>query len=342
MNELSEPKVEILMATYNGEKYLRKQLDSILNQSYQNWKLLVRDDGSSDNTVAILNEYARRDPRIKFFLNETNEHGWQLNFQNLIMHAAEHCQYYMFCDQDDIWEIFKIKEFLNVICQLEKQNPDKPVLVYANMEIIDSDGKVIESNFNSIYNMNIKHGSDVFYSSRCYGCNMMINSNELSVMQRLLTSNFYKLLGHDGFAAKTTAALNGIIYFIDKPCMQYRRTQTNATASQEFGISAHRVAKMMKKFDTIASNQVSVYYQSLLTIQLFREAGILSQQQLQTLEEIYKSILNGGLKLLFVWIKYGVSCGNVVRSVSHFIVLFTGRWKRFYKNSQSPDLEHLI
>ena len=78
------PVIQILMATYNGEKYIRRQIDSIVDQKYTKWNLLVRDDGSQDGTVSILDEYSARDHRIRYVVNKTERHGWKQNFQCLL------------------------------------------------------------------------------------------------------------------------------------------------------------------------------------------------------------------------------------------------------------------
>lgn len=75
-------KIDILMATYNGEKYLKEQIESILNQTYTDFNLLICDDCSSDNTVKLLEEYAEKDSRIKIFRNGVNQ-GVIKNFENL-------------------------------------------------------------------------------------------------------------------------------------------------------------------------------------------------------------------------------------------------------------------
>ena len=98
-------KVDILLATYNGEKYIREQIDSILNQTYKEFRLLISDDGSTDGTRDILNEYKAKDDRIEIFMQEENL-GVVKNFEFLLKKVE--AKYYMFSDQDDIWKDEKI------------------------------------------------------------------------------------------------------------------------------------------------------------------------------------------------------------------------------------------
>ena len=128
----------ILMTTYNGEKYLSKQIDSIINQTYQKWKLLVRDDGSSDRTKQILSEYEKKDSRITVYQNTTDKHGAYLNFWTLIHEARQNYpnyDYYFFSDQDDVWELDKIEIMINHAEKLPKNKASSWARASINREL---------------------------------------------------------------------------------------------------------------------------------------------------------------------------------------------------------------
>ena len=101
-----EERVDVLVATYNGEKYLREQLDSIINQTYKNIRILISDDCSKDKTQEILQEYEKKDNRIKIFLHQQNL-GSNKNFEFLIKQVES--KFYMLSDQDDVWLPEKIE-----------------------------------------------------------------------------------------------------------------------------------------------------------------------------------------------------------------------------------------
>ena len=101
--------VSVVMCTYNGEKFLRPQIDSILSQTWTDLELVIVDDDSSDDTVMILDEYRRKDSRVKYFVNEDNI-GYNKNFEKAI--SLAHGNYIAPCDQDDIWEISKIETMM--------------------------------------------------------------------------------------------------------------------------------------------------------------------------------------------------------------------------------------
>ncbi len=92
--------VSIIMGTYNGEKFIREQLDSILAQTYPIKEIIIQDDGSTDGTIAICEEYAEKYPNIHFSCNEHNL-GFNLNFKSAAMKAT--CDYVAISDQDDVW-----------------------------------------------------------------------------------------------------------------------------------------------------------------------------------------------------------------------------------------------
>ena len=100
-------KIDILMATYNGEKYLQEQIDSILEQSYGNFRLLISDDMSQDGTREILNKYVEKDKRVVVFLQEKNL-GVMQNFEFLMKQVES--EYFMFSDKDYVWQKDKIKK----------------------------------------------------------------------------------------------------------------------------------------------------------------------------------------------------------------------------------------
>ena len=102
--------VSVVMCTYNGEKFLRPQIDSILSQTWSNLELVIVDDVSSDDTVMIIDEYSRKDSRVKYFVNEKNI-GYNKNFEKAI--GLAHGNYIAPCDQDDIWELSKLETMMN-------------------------------------------------------------------------------------------------------------------------------------------------------------------------------------------------------------------------------------
>ena len=128
-------KVAVLMSTYNGEQFLREQLDSILDQENVDLNLYVRDDGSNDHTIDILSEYADKHSNVHFYRGDKNL-GACGSFLELLSKEYD-ADYFALADQDDIWD----KDKISVAIEKLKTLPaDKPALYHSNLRIVDQDG----------------------------------------------------------------------------------------------------------------------------------------------------------------------------------------------------------
>lgn len=128
-------KVNVILSTYNGERYLRKLLDSIVAQDYPNIQICIRDDGSTDNTKNIIQEYVEAYDNIQF-IDETGNLGVPKSFYSLLKKCND-ADYYAFADQDDIWENKKISRAVE---KLEKFNSILPNMYCASFDYVDNNG----------------------------------------------------------------------------------------------------------------------------------------------------------------------------------------------------------
>lgn len=137
MQDDMKKQVNILISTYNGEKYIKAQIDSILAQTYKNIKIYVRDDGSTDQTIQILKEYESKGDIILF--TSTNI-GYGKSFLKLLNDTKEGC-FWAFSDQDDIWHEKKISYAVD---WFDKQDPSLPLLFHSAYDLVNEDmSKVI-------------------------------------------------------------------------------------------------------------------------------------------------------------------------------------------------------
>ena len=137
---LSNYEVDILLSTYNGEKFLGELLDSLLCQTCQNWRLVVRDDGSKDNTISIIKDYIEKYGQDKIVLvsDGLGNRGPKESFGQLMEYSL--APYVMFCDQDDVWLQDKIELSFQEILTLENRSgKSKPMLVSTNCSLVDQD-----------------------------------------------------------------------------------------------------------------------------------------------------------------------------------------------------------
>ena len=156
-----QTRVAILMATYNGEKYIAEQISSIINQNYQDWSLFVSDDESKDGTVDIIRSIGINEPRIKKILFN-KDHGAFSKFYFLLRYAQKkltpYYDVFFLCDQDDIWEKDKIQVELNAI----NNSPNKSVLVYTDLAIMNEDNKLTGGKISDYYSIDLKNQYDMF------------------------------------------------------------------------------------------------------------------------------------------------------------------------------------
>ena len=163
-------RIDILMATYNGEKYLNEQIDSILNQTYSNFRLLISDDCSKDGTREILKEYEQKDNRIKVFYQEKNL-GYVKNFEFLLKQVES--DIYALSDQDDVWMQDKVEKTYN---KLIETNSD---LVFTDLEVVNEKLKTIYKSYNDFmrFSRKIKENKNSYLMEYLYntvtGCTLM-------------------------------------------------------------------------------------------------------------------------------------------------------------------------
>ena len=141
---MENKKIDILMATYNGEKYLAEQLDSIINQTYHNWNLLIRDDNSTDRTLEIIQDYQKKDNRIKLLKDNEGNLGIVKNFEELLKNSES--EFIMFSDQDDIW----IENKLDVYLKTAEKIKIKGFLLHSDAILFDKNkSNILKDTFTS-------------------------------------------------------------------------------------------------------------------------------------------------------------------------------------------------
>jgi glycosyltransferase involved in cell wall biosynthesis len=217
-NNTTSPPVCILMATYNGAVYLECQLESILNQTFQNWELLIRDDGSTDTTIDIVEQYCAKDSRIKQIdrIGLENE-GPRENFKQLLNHALEHsANLFMFCDQDDYWHPDKIQKYLD-----QSAGEDAPCLIYSDIELVDSRLEPLSTPYCFEPATDVKNKAmltSLLSLSHIPGCSIAINRALAEIANPIPDV----AIMHDWWLALAAAAC-GKLLFIDEKLIKYRQ-----------------------------------------------------------------------------------------------------------------------
>ncbi|KJG09214.1 glycosyltransferase family 2 protein [Photobacterium kishitanii] len=213
--------VDILMATYNGSDFIRNQILSLQQQTDVNWKLFIRDDFSTDNTVAIVNEISSLDSRIILIKDELGNIGPGKSFIELTRYSES--EYAIFCDQDDIWferKIENLKKYANI-----KLRGDVPGLVYCDAYGYNSNKGVIT--LPSISTVRAENLNEfLFFNSGYQGCSILFNKF-LCNMLKEYTAKFYL---HDDITS-LIAHVFGDVHFLDDKLMLYRQHDKNVTGN---------------------------------------------------------------------------------------------------------------
>lgn len=221
--------IAILLSTYNGEPYLREQLESVLKQTYTNWKLYIRDDGSTDATLAIINSYVEKYPdKIKLIMDDAGNLRSAASFMKLLENVQ--ADYYMFCDQDDVWLPTKIEKTLNKLNVVEAQHPDKPVLVFTDLAVVDAGLQPINNSMWKYSDIDPENAKN-FYRTTCLssvtGCTVMINNLlKAKILPYPKTARM-----HDWWMC-LNAAHYGVVDYVNEATILYRQHGRNVLGAE--------------------------------------------------------------------------------------------------------------
>lgn len=174
---VDKSKISILLATYNGSRFLTEQLDSLLNQSYNNFDIIIRDDGSTDSTLEIIQDYITRYPEKIRLLNDDVKHRGPCNSFLYLLENVD-SDYYMFCDQDDVWLPNKVEISLSRIKEVEDHYPQTPVMIHTDLILVDSNLNLMFKSFWKWSRFNVdlnKHLCFVPFGNVFTGCTMIFN-----------------------------------------------------------------------------------------------------------------------------------------------------------------------
>lgn len=211
--------VQILMSTFNGEKYLRQQMDSILSQTYEPVTVLIRDDGSTDGTIDILEEYQSKYKQIQYYQGKNV--GPAASFFDLMLHA-DAADYYAFCDQDDVWQPKKIE--CAVKCLLHAKN--EVALYCSNVELVNEQLETIAPI--SAAPRLISFGNAVVEGA-CTGCTAVFSKGLRDLVVKKIPQNAYM---HDWWLYMAASSMGQVIY--DKAgFIKYRQHGNNAVGGKE-------------------------------------------------------------------------------------------------------------
>lgn len=251
--ERNNYKIAILLATYNGGKYIWEQLESLFQQSCSDFHLYVRDDGSTDETIKIVRQFREMYPDRVTILEDSQKHrGAAKSFMYLLENVDS--EYYMFCDQDDIWLPEKIEKTFAQMKDIEAESVRKgtaakkmPILVATDLGVVDEQLNLISPSFNKDLKIDVfrKHPELICVRHVVTGCTMMFNR---ATKQAALPMSPRATM-HDEWVALCVHFKGGVISIIDDSPILYRQHTGNTLGAEQArkGFFARAIARAGQK-----------------------------------------------------------------------------------------------
>ena len=236
-------KATILLAAYQGEKYLPALLASLAAQSEPDFQVLMQDDGSTDGTAGILSDWAARDRRFRLAAEQGRHLGAVGNFLSLLRQSEGGPV--LFCDQDDLWEPRKLSVLLRA-WEAAATDPSLPLLIHSDAAIIDAEGRITAPSFFRLqgWDPDAVQLSRLLVQNNATGCMMMINRPLADLILRYGDPS--RMFMHDWFIALTAAAFGRII-FLPEPLVRYRQHEGNAIGASRSSLLRRGLAALSQR-----------------------------------------------------------------------------------------------
>ncbi len=221
----------IVLSTYNGAVYLPEFLHSLQQQSHTKWKLLVRDDGSDDESLQIIEDFFHDNARQLYVVASGANIGVKASFNKLVAAALDmsECQYVMFADQDDVWKSDKISQTLSVMKRLEQEYVTVPLLVHTDLHVTDEQLNIIDTSLWHYENNNPDKDAlrYLLYQNIATGCSMMLNKNLLELAFPVPE----EAIMHDWWCSMVASTF-GIIGTLHEATLYYRQHDINTIGAK--------------------------------------------------------------------------------------------------------------
>lgn len=308
-------KTAILLSIYNGYRFVGEQIDSISKQTFIDWELIIRDDGSTDlinqNSKKILNKYYEK---VKLLSDSVVNLGALASYSILTTRAD--ADYIFFCDQDDVWHPDKIEKTIEVMIAAEKQfGADIPLLVHTDLSVVDRDLHLIASSLWEYQNLNPHLGSRLnrIMPQNCVtGCTVMIN-RPLAELAMPIAEN---AIMHDWWLALVAAAFGQIVY-LDEPTVLYRQHGTNSIGAKRWGLK--RIVEQTLRAEEVRSSILQTIQQAKLFLDRFSDK--MTSTQIAMVEAYASLPLMSKTARLTTVFKYGFFKHGIIRNIGFLLNL---------------------
>lgn len=233
MNRSAIPTIAILLCTYNGQRYLGAQLDSVATQTYPHWRVWAADDGSQDDTPSILAEYRSKWASGRLSIVQGERRGFAANFLSLCCRAEIQADYYAFCDQDDVWEADKLQRAL--AC-LQAVPADIPALYGSRTRLVDADNRELGLSAPFIRPPTFAHA--LTQNIAC-GNTMVFNQAAMALLRA--GGSKVAVVAHDWWLYLLVSGAGGRVLYDAYPSVRYRQHGGNLV-----GMKTHWLARLVR------------------------------------------------------------------------------------------------
>ena len=305
--------IAILMSTYNGEAYLKPQLDSLLAQTVADFTLYIRDDGSTDGTCALIRSYS--DPRIRFEQGENL--GPAGSFFALLNRAAQ-ADYLFFSDQDDVWHPDKLARML----EAARPHKGEPVMVFSDFEMMDGEGRITAPSYAAYAHLQVEPGevplAKILAQPYAFGCASVITGELAKRVQHPPEG----IEMHDCWMALTAAAVGRLIY-LPEATIAHRFHNANATGRSGQASLMARLRRITKGFSAQAENSALRLRQVRLLLQAHGPA--LKPEAEALLTRLARAMDRGRLPAVAALAKNKVSRQRALNTLFFYITVLFGK-----------------
>ena len=317
MKELYKNKstIAILMATYNCDAYVAQQIDSIFDQTYTDWELIIRDDNStSRSTVNIITKYQTRHPDKIHLIQGTTNLGACQNFSYLLQNCES--DYYMFSDCDDVWLSAKVEKSFAKLLEMEREHGTaSPLLVHTDSTVVTSSMNILGESLWRFQNIqpDREHSLRKFIiRNTITGCTVILNK----ALRDIIGPIPGDAIMHDWWIALVAAAF-GKIDYVDEPTMLYRQHDTNSIGAKKW--SVRQILDTSIRSDYIKKR----LHKKQLQIKAFLEryGYRLSAHDGKLLRTFADCNSLGFLERRYEFIKYGLFEDNLIRNIGMYLYL---------------------
>jgi glycosyltransferase involved in cell wall biosynthesis len=315
---INKEAVDILLSTYNGERFIEPLLKSIFEQTSQDWTLIIRDDGSKDDTLNIVKSYKEKYPQKIQLLDDDQNLGPAQSFAKLLKHSDS--AYMMFCDQDDIWLPNKVEHTLKKMKRLELKYPNTPLLVHTDLKVVDKSLQTISDSLFKFQNLDPEQQSlnSLLIQNNVTGCTVMINKQ----LKNLSLPIPKQAVMHDWWIALTASAF-GKIGVIPSFTILYRQHGKNDTGAKKYSVK-YFFTRLGKVEESIRSNE-KIINQSKAFLENFKDR--LSKEQYEIIASFASFYDKSRGKRIQDLIKYQFKKNGSLRNIGFFITLMLAKNK---------------